>query len=91
MIEHEKRIRELRDLPQTATSRLRLRIVWSGKGKPGALDIREFVTSSVYTGFTRRGLRIDATAFAALMRQAPAILRALKGNATASRPRRRTL
>ena len=71
-------VQELPDLPQTGTSRLRVRVILSGERDKAALDIREFIESSVFRGWTRRGVRLDAQAFSALLRQARAIQRALK-------------
>src|SRR5215467_3773588 len=70
-------IKEVPGLRQVGTSHLRMRVIEPAPGKPLVVDIREFIESSTFTGWTRRGIRLDAEAFSALIEAAKAIREAL--------------
>jgi hypothetical protein len=56
----ERVLAEFDDLYQIGHSRLRVRVVQFGATGEPRLDIREYVESPRFTGWTRRGIRLDA-------------------------------
>jgi len=70
-------IKEVPGLRQVGTSHIRIRVIEPAPGQPRVVDIREFIESSTFTGWTRRGIRLDADAFSALVEGAKAIHEAL--------------
>ena len=50
----------LREFPPLG--KYRVRLLSDPKGKKRTLDIREFVTSDTFEGFTRRGVRLSEAA-----------------------------
>jgi hypothetical protein len=59
----EKVIKEFPDIPafegKTRSGTWKVRVVQNGGGRK-ILDVREYLESPSYTGFTRRGIRLDA-------------------------------
>lgn len=56
----------LREFPPIG--KYRIRLVRSGKTKTTTLDIREYVSTETFEGFTRRGIRITERAQVDLLR-----------------------
>lgn len=56
----------LREFPPLG--KYRIRLVRAGKGRGPVLDIREYISSETFEGFTRRGIRIGARAELDLLR-----------------------
>jgi hypothetical protein len=48
----------LREFPRVGRYRVRLVENARAQGKPGVLDIREFLETESFNGFTRRGIRL---------------------------------
>jgi hypothetical protein len=59
----ERVVHELRDLRQVGASRLRIRVVEPANTGCRFVDIRESRRVSTFTGWTRRGIRLDAESF----------------------------
>jgi hypothetical protein len=74
----ERVLAEFDDLRQVGDSRLRVRVVQSGASRDPRIDIREYVKSAAFTGWTRRGIRLTAEEFEELLSQAPAIRKVLR-------------
>jgi len=74
----EQLIREFSALDEAGPSRIRVRVVRLSGQREARVDIRQFVQSSGFTGWTRRGVRLDTRAFRVLVRQAPRILKVLE-------------
>lgn len=55
----------LREYPPMG--KYRVRLVTAGQGKGPRLDIREYISSETFEGFTRRGISIAARAEMALL------------------------
>lgn len=68
-------VKEFTPLRDTPRGRLDVRVIETDHGR--RLDVREFITSEVFEGFTRKGICIDAEAFDALLEQADDIRRLL--------------
>src|SRR5215471_20262607 len=74
----EQLVREFSALDEVGSSRIRVRVVRLSGQREARVDIRQFVQSSGFTGWTRRGVRLDTRAFRVLVRQAPRILKVLE-------------
>jgi len=68
-------VKELEPLRDSPRGRLVVRILQGDRGR--RLDSREYVTENSYTGFTKKGIHIDAEQFALLLEQADAITKLL--------------
>ncbi len=73
----ERVLAEFDDLRQIGDSRLRVRVVQSVTSQEPRIDIREYVESSAFKGWTRRGVRLTAEEFEELLSQAAAIRKVL--------------
>jgi len=71
-------IKEFDDLRQVGYSRLRVRIIQSEESGQARVDFREFVEGPAFTGWSKRGLRLDAETFDRLLKLAPEITRELQ-------------
>jgi hypothetical protein len=68
-------VKQFAPLRETPHGRLDVRVIETDHGR--RLDVREFITSETFTGFTRKGICIDAEMFDALLEQADEIRRLL--------------
>ncbi len=68
-------VKQLPPLRESPRGHLAVRVIDTDHGR--RLDVREYVTSETFTGFTRKGICIDVEAFEALLAQAEAIRRLL--------------
>jgi hypothetical protein len=83
-------IQEFQDLRQVGQARLRVRVIRVAETRPGIfLDIRTYVDSPAFTGWTRRGIRVDGEEFSALLEQGNTILEALTSGQTVTQRRAR--
>jgi hypothetical protein len=76
----EQLVKEFSALDEAGSSRIRVRVVRLSGQREARVDIRQFVQSSGFTGWTRRGVRLDTKAFRVLVRQAPRILKVLESS-----------
>jgi len=83
----ERVLAEFDDLFQIGHSRLRVRIVQLGANGEPRLDIREWVESPLFTGWTRRGIRLNAEMFDRLQEVIPGISQHLHGSPASGRGR----
>jgi|ERR1700737_1274237 hypothetical protein len=86
----ERVLAEFPDLYQIGYSRLRVRIVQSGASSEPRLDIRVYIESPLFTGFTRRGLRLDTKTLDRLREMLPAIAQKLHAKPPGRRSKRPT-
>jgi hypothetical protein len=72
MVDKVNAVREevVRELPPVGKYRIRLVRNARRPEAPPALDIREYVTSETFEGFTRRGIRLTESAQIELLRDA---------------------
>ena len=80
----ERVIKEFRELRRKDSTRLRTRVIQPGEQSELYLDIRDFVESPTFTGWTRRGIRLTVAELDVLVGLMPAIRETLMMNRTES-------
>jgi hypothetical protein len=78
-------VQEFEDIRQVGNARLRVRVVRVESTRRVFLDVREYITSPEFEGWTRKGIRISAESFALLLEQTKPIMDALEADHAAAR------
>ncbi len=71
-------LKEFPPLRETPRGRLDVRVIETDHGR--RLDVREFITSESFQGYTRKGVCVDLETFEALLEQAEEIRRLLRSD-----------